>query len=124
MNSQVSVIAYDPVQSLLAVGTNETQFGNGQIYVYGRRRVCVTFTFTRSTSAKYLAFCGSKLVSVDSKHDINVFSLETNQRLVSYASPNFVTAFATDPSIEYAFIGLQNGACFAMSVLFQRSDTC
>lgn len=114
MNSQVSAIAYDPVQSLLAVGTNETQFGQGQIYVYGKRRISVTFNFQRNTSAKFLAFCGTKLVCVDSKHDINVFSLETNSLLVSYASPNFVTAFATDPSIEYAFIGLQNGAWYCL----------
>ncbi|KAL1964083.1 hypothetical protein VTN77DRAFT_7501 [Rasamsonia byssochlamydoides] len=113
INSQISAIAYDPVQSLLAVGTNDTQFGSGQIYVFGQRRVSVVFNFPRKASAKFLQFCADKLVSVDSKNDVCVFSLETKRMLISYTPPSNVTALLTDPSLDYAFLGLQNGEVIA-----------
>jgi hypothetical protein len=112
VNSQISAIAYDPVQSLLAVGTSDTSFGSGQIYVFGQRRVSVVFAFPRKASAKYLQFCADKLISVDSKNEICIFSLETKSLLTSYAPPGQPTALATDPSLEYAFIGLSNGPLF------------
>ncbi|KAL5334026.1 lethal giant larvae like, C-terminal-domain-containing protein [Aspergillus crustosus] len=109
INSQISVLAYDPVQSLLAVGTSESQFGHGQIYVFGQGRVSVIFSLPRKASAKFLQFCADKLVSVDSKSEISIFSLATKQLLVSYAPPSHASALLTDPSLDYAFIGLQNG---------------
>lgn len=109
MNSQISAIAYDPVQSLLAVGTSDTSYGSGQIYVFGQRRVSVVFSFPRKASAKFLQFCADKLISVDSRNEVCVFSLETKTLLTSYAPPGQPTALATDPSLEYAFIGLSNG---------------
>ncbi|KAF4158734.1 hypothetical protein CNMCM6069_003300 [Aspergillus lentulus] len=113
VNSQISVLAYDPVQSLLAVGTSDTQFGSGQIYVFGQRRVSAVFSLPRKASAKYLQFCADKLISVDSKSEITIFSLEIQKALVSYAPPSHATALLTDPSLDYAFIGLQNGDIIA-----------
>ncbi|KAJ5174424.1 uncharacterized protein N7482_000301 [Penicillium canariense] len=113
INSQISAVAYDPVQSLLAVGTNDTSFGSGQIYVFGQRRVAVVFNFPRKASAKFLQFCADKLISVDSKNEICIFSLESNSLVTSYAPPGQPTALATDPSLEYAFIGLSNGETIA-----------
>ncbi|KAJ5594795.1 uncharacterized protein N7459_001003 [Penicillium hispanicum] len=113
VNSQISVIAYDPVQSVLAVGTSDTQFGSGQIYVFGQRRVLVVFQFPRKASAKYLRFCADKLVSVDSKNEISVYSLETRRLVTSYAPPGQATTLETDPSLDYAFIGLSNGDVIA-----------
>lgn len=110
MNSKISVIAYDPVQSLLAVGTSDTPYGSGQIYVFGQRRVLATFQFPRKSSAKFLQFCADKLISVDSKNEISIYSLETKLLVTSYAPPGQATALATDPSLDYAFIGLSNGA--------------
>jgi len=109
VNSQISTIAYDPIQSLIAVGTSDTQFGSGQIYVFGQRRVLVNFEFPRKASARFIQFCGEKIISIDSKNEISVFSLETRRMVVSYAPPGQVTALLTDPSLDYAFIGLQNG---------------
>ncbi|KAJ5095355.1 hypothetical protein NUU61_004711 [Penicillium alfredii] len=85
VNSQISAIAYDPIQSLVAVGTSDTQFGSGQIYVFGQRRVSVVFEFPRKASARFLQFCADKLV----------------------------TALLTDPSLDYAFIGMSNGDVIA-----------
>lgn len=109
VNSQISVVAYDPVQSLLAIGTSDSQFGSGQIYVFGQRRVLVVFQFPRKASANYLQFCADKLISVDSKNEISIYSLETRRLVTSYAPPGQATALATDPSLDYAFIGLSNG---------------
>ena len=68
------------------------------------------YKFQRKASAKFLQFCADKLIAVDSKNDLCVFSLETKKILTSYAPPSGVTALASDPSLEYAFLGLQNGA--------------
>lgn len=114
MNSQISAIAYDPVQSLVAVGTSDTQFGSGQIYIFGQRRVLVTFEFPRKASARFLQFCADKVISIDSKNEICVFSLESRRMVVSYAPPGQATALLTDPSLDYAFIGLQNGEFMAV----------
>ncbi|KAJ5135603.1 uncharacterized protein N7515_004881 [Penicillium bovifimosum] len=113
VNSQISAIAYDPVQSLIAVGTSDTSFGSGQIYVFGQRRVAVVFEFPRKASARFLRFCADRLVSIDSKNEICVYSLETGCLVVSYAPPGQATALLTDPSLDYAFIGLQNGEIIA-----------
>ena len=109
MNSQISAVAYDPVQSLLAVGTSDTQFCSGQIYVFGQRRVSVVFSFQRKASAKFIQFCADKLISVDSRHELNVYSLESKKSIASYTPPGQITALLTDPSLDYAFLGLQNG---------------
>lgn len=97
------------MQSLIAVGTSDSQFGSGQIYVFGQRRVSVVFNLPRKASAKFLQFCADKLISVDSKSELSVYSLETSQTLVSYAPPSHVSSVATDPSIDYVVLGLQNG---------------
>jgi hypothetical protein len=109
VNSQISAIAYDPIQSLIAVGTSDTQFGSGQIYVFGQRRVSVVFEFQRKASARFLQFCADKLISIDSRNEISIYSLITGRAIVSYAPPGQVTALLTDPCLDYAFIGLQNG---------------
>ncbi|KAH8692686.1 putative snare-dependent exocytosis protein [Talaromyces proteolyticus] len=113
VNSRISALAYDPVQSLIAVGTSDSQFGSGQIYVFGQRRVSVVFNLPRKGSAKFLEFCADKLISVDSKSELCLFSLEAKRMLVSYAPPSHVSAIATDPSVGYVLLGLQNGETIA-----------
>ena len=109
VNSQISTLAYDPVLSLLAVGTNDSKFGPGLIYVYGQNRVCSTFTTPRRSSIRQLHFCADKLVSLDSKNDVCVFSLQTGRTLASYAPPGNASTLFVDPGMDYCFIGLQNG---------------
>lgn len=103
------MLAYDPVQSLLAVGTNETTFGSGQIYIFGQSRVQVTLTLPRRASIRILQFCSDRLVSVDSKNEVIVWSLPEAKKIASYAPPGVVTALVTDPSLDWALIGLQSG---------------
>lgn len=113
VNSQVSALAYDPVQSLLAVGTNDTKYGSGQIYVFGQDRVQVTLHLPRKASVKTLHFCADKLISIDSKNDISIFDLDTTRIVASYAPPGLITALASDPVLDFAIIGLQNGEIMA-----------
>ncbi|EEP82627.1 conserved hypothetical protein [Uncinocarpus reesii 1704] len=109
VNSRISTLAYDPVQSLLAVGTSETQYGGGEIYVFGQQRVSVVFQLPRKAASTILQFAADKLISVDSKNEVCAFSLVEKKLVASYAPPGLVTAILTDPCLDYVFIGLQNG---------------
>lgn len=117
VNSQTSCLAYDPVQSLLAVGTKSSQFGPGQIYIFGQGRIAVTLpTPPRGASIQTLQFCAEKLVALDSKHDISVYSIELKRLITSYSPPGSVTVLCTDPMLDYAFLGMQNGEVLAFDM--------
>ena len=60
-----------------------------------------------------LQFCADKLVVLDSKNDVSVFSLDTKRLICNYAPPGHVTAIVTDPSVDYCLTGLQNGEIVA-----------
>ena len=109
INSQIGAIAYDPVQSLLAVGTIGSKISGGQIYVFGQKRVSVALSTPRQASIRTIQFCADKLVTVDSKNDVAIFSLETKSLVASYAPPGQITVLLTDPTLDYALIGMQNG---------------
>ncbi|KAI9798588.1 MAG: hypothetical protein M1833_004725 [Piccolia ochrophora] len=111
--SKISTVAYDPVQSLLAVGTNESEHGVGQIYLFGQKRVCVTLDLPRKASVKTIQFCAEKLIVVHSKNELVVFSLETKKILNAFAPPGFISVVAMDPCMDWALIGLQSGEIVA-----------
>ncbi|CZS92521.1 hypothetical protein WAI453_006717 [Rhynchosporium graminicola] len=113
INSQIGCLAYDPVQSLLAIGTNESTFGSGQIYVFGQRRVQASFTLPRRASVKTLQFCSDRLISLDSKNEIIIWDLVHQNKVAAYAPPGIVTSLVTDPMLDWALIGLQNGEIIA-----------
>ena len=60
---------------------------------------------------------------MDSKNDICIFSLAENKLLASHAPPGAVTAIVTDPSLDYALIGLQNGEIVAFDLDRLQSTT-
>ena len=103
------MLAYEPIQSLLAVGTSDTQFGSGQIYIFGRSRIAVTFALPRKASVRILQFCADKVVCVDSKNDLSIYSLVTTRIVATYAPPSLISTLLTDPTLDYALLGLQNG---------------
>lgn len=110
VSSQVSTLAYDPVQSLLAVGTKSSQFGPGQIYVYGRDRIASVLPVPpRGASIHCLQFCADKLVCLDSKHDVSVYSIPLKRLLSSHSPMGAASVLCTDPMLDYAFIGMQSG---------------
>jgi syntaxin-binding protein 5 len=105
------------VQSLVAVGTNETKFGDGQIYIFGQKRVSAVLQLPRRSSVKTLQFCADKLLCLDARNDLVVFSLETKKMLSSYSPPGSVHVLCCDPSIDYAFLGMQSGQYLLHSAL-------
>ncbi|KFZ14763.1 hypothetical protein V501_03070 [Pseudogymnoascus sp. VKM F-4519 (FW-2642)] len=122
INSQISTFAYDPVQSLLAVGTNESQYGSGQIYIFGRDRVQVTIKLSRRASVKELRFCADKLLSLDTKNELTVWDLiGGGKKICSYTAPGIVTCLATDPMLDWAFLGLQQGEIVAFDLDRERA---
>ena len=113
INSKITQVAYDPVQSLIAIGTSESKFGNGQIYVFGQKRVEVVLPLPHRASVKILQFCAEKLLCVDSRNDLSVFSLETKTLVNAHSPPAKITALHSDPTIDYALLGTQHGEVLA-----------
>jgi syntaxin-binding protein 5 len=106
-------MAYDPVQSILAIGTNESTFGSGQIYIFGQKRVQVNLTLPRRASVKSLHFVSDRLISLDSKNELIIWDLQTGNKVASYSPPGVATVMVTDPMLDWALIGLQNGEVIA-----------
>lgn len=113
INSKVTQVAYDPIQSLIAIGTSESKFGPGQIYIFGRKRVEVVLPLPHPASVRILQFCAEKLLCVDSRNDLSVFSLETKKLVNAHSPPAKITALHSDPTIDYALLGTQHGEVFA-----------
>ncbi|KAH8727170.1 lethal giant larvae like, C-terminal-domain-containing protein [Phaeosphaeriaceae sp. PMI808] len=113
INSKITQIAYDPVQSLIAVGTSESKFGNGQIYIFGQNRVEVVLSLPRQASVKILQFCAEKILCVDSKNDLSIFSLDTKKLINAHSPPARITALHSDPTLDYALLGTQHGEVLA-----------
>lgn len=110
INSSISALAYDPVQSLLAVGTSGTKITPGKVYIFGQKRVQVTFTLQHKSSVKFLKLCGSKVVIVDNRSELTILDLEDpGAEGARYSPPGGVSSISTDPSLDWIFLGLQNG---------------
>ncbi|EHK99716.1 putative Lethal(2) giant larvae protein like protein SRO77 [Glarea lozoyensis 74030] len=109
INSQIGCLAYDPIQSLLAVGTNESPFGSGQIYIYGQGRVQATLQLPRRASVKELQFVADRIISLDSKNELIIWDLASAKKVTSFNPPGVVTTMVTDPMLDWALLGLQNG---------------
>ena len=113
--AQITELAYDPVQSLLAAGTARSVAGKpGQVYVFGGgdngERVKHVFTLPSSrASVKVLQFCSDKLLCLDDKNDLHVLNLVTKRLSASYSPPGAVMAMASDPTLDYVILGLQSG---------------
>ncbi|PMB70477.1 Lethal(2) giant larvae SRO7 [Beauveria bassiana] len=113
INSQISCFAYDPIQSLLAIGTSESKFGVGKIYIFGQRRVQKALQPPRATSFRTLHFSANHIVSLDTKNEIGLWDLDTGTRVGAQVVAGSVAALVVDPMLDWAFIGLQNGDVMA-----------
>ncbi|PSR75821.1 lethal giant larvae like, C-terminal-domain-containing protein [Coniella lustricola] len=111
-----SCLAYDPVQSLLAVGTNESRFSKGQVYVFGRDRIQKFFVPPRPTSFKSLHFCANRLVSLDTKGELTIWDLDTAKRVAGGACGSAIATMVTDPMLDWAFAGQSNGEVTAFDL--------
>ncbi|XWW92667.1 hypothetical protein V2A60_000592 [Cordyceps javanica] len=113
INSQISCFAYDPVQSLLAIGTSESKFGAGKVYIFGQRRVQKVLQPPRATSFHRLHFSANHLVTLDTKNELGLWDLNTGARVGAQVVAGTVAALVVDPMLDWAFIGLQNGDVMA-----------
>lgn len=109
----IVAVAFDPVQSLLAVSTSRNS-----IHVYGQSTVEVVFELKSLGSVAFLRFVkGIYLVCVETSGSITVLSLHSKDILGHYLVPGSVTAVETDPSMDWLVVGLNNG-----SLLFYDVD--
>lgn len=105
MDGKVTAMAFDPVQSLLAVGTD-----TGHVHVFGQHNVEVVFKPGASAPVTHLAFNKEiYLVCVDSHSNVCVVNLESESILYQYPAPGRITTVECDPSLDWLFIGLENG---------------
>ena len=114
--SSYSCLAYDPVQSLLAIGTKESKYGPGKIYVFGQRRVQKILEPPRSSSFQFIQFSGNRLISADFRNELGVWDLDTGDRIAATVVAGQIAAMITDPMLDWAFIGLQNGDIVAFDL--------
>lgn len=97
--------AFDFTQSLLAVATEA-----GEIHVFGKQQVEVTFVLRTPTKIKFLRFVkGVFLIAIDQKNIIMVFSLYSKKMLTSLFSPGQIECIETDPTLDWLFLGFHNG---------------
>ncbi|PKS13028.1 hypothetical protein jhhlp_000369 [Lomentospora prolificans] len=120
INSQISCLAYDPVQSLLAVGTNESKFGDGKIYIFGQRRVQKTLDPPKPTSLRSLHFTGNKLVSLDSRNELTIWDLDSAKRIGGGMVPGGAVCITTDPMLDWAMLALTNAEILAFDLDRER----
>ncbi|RVD80907.1 uncharacterized protein DFL_008791 [Arthrobotrys flagrans] len=111
-----SALAYDPVQSLVAVGTNETDSSPGAIYIFGRSRVSVKYSLPKKTSVKHVRIHDDRLLVIDAKHELHHFNISTHTLVCSWSPPGAVSVICTDPASDFIFLGLQNGEIVAFDV--------
>ncbi|MBW0465097.1 hypothetical protein O181_004812 [Austropuccinia psidii MF-1] len=116
----ISAIAYDPLQSLLAVGTVK-----GTIHIWGAPGVYLSWRNRPENAIKFLTFKpGSPLLSsIDVKDTLFTYDLSKIQdatpfRQHTHSVRSVVTCFATSPTHSHMFLGLKDGTvdCFDLEV--------
>ncbi|KAK6838004.1 hypothetical protein PG987_006285 [Apiospora arundinis] len=120
INSQISCIAYEPVQSLIAVGTRESKFGPGRIEVFGQTRVHKFLVPPRPCSFADVQFCANRLISLDTKNEIIIWDLDHGKRVAGFHCPGVVSCMVTDPMLDWCLLATQSGEVFAYDLDRER----
>ncbi|KAI7980311.1 Syntaxin-binding protein 5 [Camellia lanceoleosa] len=109
--STASVLAFDPIQSLLAIGTLD-----GRIKVIGGDNIEALLISPKHLPYKYLEFLQNKglLVSISNDNDIQVWNLESRCIAGSLQWEYNITAFSVIYASHFMYIGDEYGT---MSVL-------
>ncbi|KAH8553946.1 WD40-repeat-containing domain protein [Umbelopsis sp. PMI_123] len=101
----VTTIAYDPVQSILAIGTKK-----GCVKIFGKGISC-TLCIEKPAPIKFLMFQSGhpKLAVVDSRNILTVFDLDTQRIFSTLAIRGYVTSIEMVPGADWLFLGLADG---------------
>ncbi|QPG73442.1 hypothetical protein FOA43_000752 [Brettanomyces nanus] len=109
---RVKLLAYDPVQSLMAV---VTEFNH--ISIFGQARVSYTLQLETVNPIRAIRFVkGVYLLVFDTLNTIFVISLFSKSVIRKIVSRIPITAFETDYSLEFVFVGLKNGDVKAFDI--------
>ncbi|TXG50105.1 hypothetical protein EZV62_025980 [Acer yangbiense] len=104
--STASVLAFDPVQRLLPVGTLD-----GRIKVIGSDNIEGLFVSPKQLPFKHLEFLRNQgfLVSVSNENEIQVWDLELRRINSTFRWESNITAFSVIHSTSYMYLGDEYG---------------
>ncbi|CAI7857190.1 unnamed protein product [Closterium sp. NIES-54] len=108
-----SVLAYDPVQRLLAVGTRD-----GRIKVFGHDGIEALLCSPAKAACKFLEFVSNSeyMVQVTFFNAIEIWSLAERQMTDSLQWDVVITAFSTVPDTRFLYVGDENGVFHVLEV--------
>ncbi|XP_065869531.1 uncharacterized protein [Euphorbia lathyris] len=109
--SSASILAFDPIQSLLAVGTMD-----GRIKVIGGDNVEGLIVSPKQLSFKNLEFLINQgfLVSITSENEIQVWDLEQRQLTSVLRWESNITAFSVICGSSYMYVGDEFGMVYVL----------
>ncbi|KAK4756041.1 hypothetical protein SAY87_009798 [Trapa incisa] len=109
--SASSILAFDPIQSLLAVGTLD-----GRIKVVGGDNIEVLLVSTKQLPFKFLVFLQNQgyMTSVSNENEIQVWDLTHQSIACSMQWDSNITAFSVIRGTNYMYIGDENGMVFVL----------
>ncbi|XP_071716713.1 uncharacterized protein [Rutidosis leptorrhynchoides] len=114
--STASILAFDPIQRVLAVGTLD-----GRIKVIGGDNIEGLLISSKRLPFKYLEFLSNKgfLVSITNENDIQVWNLETRSIASSLQWSSNITSFSVIYGSFFMYVGDEHGL---ISVLKHEED--
>ncbi|XP_030447143.1 lethal(2) giant larvae protein homolog SRO77-like isoform X2 [Syzygium oleosum] len=109
--STSSIMALDPIQSLLAIGTLD-----GRIKVIGGDNMEALFVSAKQLPFKHLEFLQNQgfLVSISTDNDIQVWDIKYRNVACTLQWESNITAFSVIRGTGYMYIGDENGMVFVL----------
>ncbi|XP_072055150.1 uncharacterized protein [Arachis hypogaea] len=109
--STASILAFDRVQRLLAVGTLD-----GRIKVFGGDNIEGILYSSKHTAFKNLEFLDNQgfLASVSSRNEIQIWDLESRQIASALQWESTITAFSVIYGTSYMYIGSEHGMVYVL----------
>ncbi|KAK3407849.1 uncharacterized protein LOC104421067 isoform X2 [Eucalyptus grandis] len=109
--STASIMALDPVQSLLAIGTLD-----GRIKVIGCENIEALFVSAKQMPFKHLEFLQNQgfLVCISTDNDIQVWDMKYRNVACTFQWESNITAFSVIQGTGCMYIGDENGMVFVL----------
>ncbi|KAI3419482.1 uncharacterized protein J3R85_013170 [Psidium guajava] len=109
--STASIMALDPIQSLLAIGTLD-----GRIKVIGGDNIEALFVSAKQLPFKHLEFLQNQgfLVSISNDNDIQVWDIKYRNVACTLQWESNITAFSVIQGTGYMYIGDENSMVFVL----------